>query len=219
MKMRRWLVKLLRSPLTLTTMTYDRVIVPRWISLKGVKMGRGCRFNGLPIVRLAPGARITLGNNVTINSRFDSNEAGMPHPTIFASLTDDSQIDIGDGSGISGASIVARAGIRIGERVLVGAGACIWDTDFHPLDPAIRREHQTRGARSAPVVIEDEVFIGARAILLKGVTIGRGAVIGAAALVAKDIAPGVIVAGNPARVIGSVIERQQERVSYENAGA
>lgn len=216
--MRSLLARLIRAPRTLSIRLYDWLWVPWWLKLNGVRMGLRCCFVGRPVIQLAPGARISLGDDVRVNSRFDSNVAGMSHPTILAAMGEGSSIEIGDGSGISGASIVARASVKIGERVLVGAGACIWDTDFHPLDPPSRREHQTRGARCAPIIIEDEAFIGARAIVLKGVRIGRGAVVGAAALVLKDIAAGNIVAGNPARVVGSVFKNSKEAEDVSNSG-
>src|SRR2546430_787517 len=92
-----------------------------------------------------------------------------------------------------GASIVARAAVTIGARVLIGAGACVWDTDFHPVEPEQRRVHATRGAASAPVQIGDDVFVGARALILKGVSIGSGAVVGAGAVVTKPVPAGAIV--------------------------
>jgi acetyltransferase-like isoleucine patch superfamily enzyme len=171
-------------------------------------MGTGCSFAGLPVITRAPGADITLGNRVRILSRFDSNPAGLPHPTILAALTDESAIVIGEETGISGASIVARSTITIGRHVLIGAGACIWDTDFHPLAPDQRQQHPTRHALTAPILIDHDAFIGARAMVLKGVTIGWGAVVGAGAVVTKDVAPCDIVAGNPARVVGSACMKQ-----------
>lgn len=92
---------------------------------------------------------------------------------------------------------------------MIGAGACIWDTDFHPLDPHQRREHQTRDACSAPVCIEDDVFIGARALILKGVRIGWGAVIGAGAVVTKNVEACQIAAGNPAKIVGAVHSQEK----------
>jgi len=182
----------------------DRLLVPFWLRVLGVRVGRRCRFSGFPSITLARDARITLGDEVVVNSRADSNQAGLPHPTILAALEPGSTIAIGSGTGISGASIVARSSVIIGNRVLIGAGACVWDTDFHPLDPEERHVHATRGAASAPVRIEDEVFIGARSLILKGVTLGSQAVIGAGAVVTKQVDPGAIVAGNPARVVGTV---------------
>ena len=113
---------------------------------------------------------------------------------------------------------MARSVITIGKRVLIGAGACIWDTDFHPLDPILRQQHATRGAKFAPITIEDEVFIGARSLILKGVSIGRGAVIGAGSVVTKNVDAGEIVAGNPARIIGSRFQRKEKYEIYENSG-
>lgn len=141
-------------------------------------------------------------NDVLLNSSSNSNPAGLP--TILAALGPESCITIGDGTGISGASIVSRRSVTIGSRVLIGAGACIWDTGFHLIDPVRRLEHPTRDAASAPVTIDDEVFVGVRALVVKGVKVGRKAVIGAGAVVTKDVRSGEIVAGNPARVVGSI---------------
>jgi acetyltransferase-like isoleucine patch superfamily enzyme len=200
--MRRLLIRVVRSPRTIVGLLVDRIVVPLWLRLLGVHVGNGCRFAGLPIVHLAPGARIVLGTGVVINSRRDSNPGGVAHPTVLAALEPHSSIVIGDGTGISAASIVARGEITIGCRVLIGIGACVWDSDFHPLDAEQRRRHATNGAAGAPVRIEDEVFIGGRSLILKGVTIGSGAVVGAGAVVRNDVGAGAIVAGNPARVVG-----------------
>ena len=157
-------------------------------------------------MQLKPGATIRLGNHVALFSRVTSNPRGIAFPNILATLTTTSRIEIGDHSGISGASIVACDSITIGQWVLIGPGACIWDQDGHPPGIEERRVRPIPDLRCAPIVIEDDVFIGARAIILKGVTIGRGAIVGAGAVVTKDVAPGDIVVGNPARVIGSVFE-------------
>ncbi len=202
--MRSLALKLARSPRTLFNMFTDRISTPCGLRLMGVMSGQGCSFTGAPAIKMVAGARIRLGDDVAIGSRLDANPLGLSHPTILAALMPDSYIEIGDGTGISGASIVARRAVVIGARVLIGAGACIWDSDFHPLNPDVRRQHPTRDARSAPITIEDDVFIGARALILKGVRVGRGAVVGAGAVVTRDVPPGQIVAGNPARVVGPV---------------
>lgn len=211
------LIKLTRSPRTIAILLFDRFLVPIWMRLNKIQTGQRCRFVGQPVLSLATGARVSLGDDVVVNSRFDSNPAGIPHPTIFAALESNSCIEIGDGTGISGASIVARSAITIGKRVLIGAGACIWDTDFHPLDPEARRRHATKGAKCAPITIEDEVFIGARSLILKGVSIGRGAVIGAGSVVTKDVRAGDIVAGNPACKVGPRITQRENSEFYETA--
>lgn len=89
---------------------------------------------------------------------------------------------------------VAGAGIRLMNDVVVGHRVEFYTSDHDPDDPAF-------GRRDAPIVVEDHAWIGSRAILLKGVTIGRGAVVAAGSVVTKDVPPFNIVGGNPARFI------------------
>jgi acetyltransferase-like isoleucine patch superfamily enzyme len=101
---------------------------------------------------------------------------------------------------MTGGTICAEERIIIGDDVWVGANCVIADTDFHPLDLAARLAHPLDGA-TAPITIEDGVFIGMQSLILKGVTIGARSVIGAGSVVTRDVPPGVIAAGNPARII------------------
>ncbi|HYF67656.1 MAG TPA: acyltransferase [Ohtaekwangia sp.] len=142
--------------------------------------------------------QIVIGENVTINNSSEFNPVGLPHPTILATLNPQATVLIGNNTGISGAAIVSAQKIIIGNNVLIGGGTAIWDTDFHPVDPAQRLLHLTHGAKSAPIVIADNVFIGARAVILKGVTIGKGAIVGAGAVVNKDVPENCYAVGNPA---------------------
>lgn len=111
-----------------------------------------------------------------------------------------SEIVIDDNTVINNnATIISEgAGIYIGKDCLIGPCVEIYDTDFHPLDPILRRTH---AAPSVKVVIGDNVFIGSGVKILKGVTIGRNCVIGAGSVVAKSFPDNVIIAGNPARKI------------------
>lgn len=92
-----------------------------------------------------------------------------------------------------GVHIVCCQEIQIGEQCLIADQALIMDGDFHGVGNA--------PAVSAPVRIERGAWIGARAIILKGVTIGEGAVVGAGAVVTRTVPPKSLVAGNPAQVI------------------
>jgi acetyltransferase-like isoleucine patch superfamily enzyme len=120
-------------------------------------------------------------------------------------------IEIGDYSFISFASLAATEKIIIGKYVYIAGGVTIVDSDFHPIDPALRMMDtiavSTIGDKSrrpsfdsAPVMIEDDVWIGFNATILKGVTIGRGSIIQPGAVVSKSIPEKSIVGGNPAEV-------------------
>jgi acetyltransferase-like isoleucine patch superfamily enzyme len=114
-----------------------------------------------------------------------------------------SDVYVGDDCVIS-----SSAGITIGAGTLLGHGVQIFDNNSHPIDRAERRHDwdaiRFGGPRaeisSAPVVIGEDAWIGFNAVVLKGVTIGAGAIIGAASVVTGDVPPGATVTGNPARL-------------------
>jgi acetyltransferase-like isoleucine patch superfamily enzyme len=91
--------------------------------------------------------------------------------------------------------IVVAESVVIGRGVKIGWDTVIMDTDLHG--------HSGRPAQAKPVVIEDDVWIGCRALILKGVHIGKGAIIGAGAIVTKDVPPLAIVGSPRAKVISS----------------
>ena len=92
--------------------------------------------------------------------------------------------------------------VTIGRCCYIADRVSIADQDGHPLDPdARRRREPVSPDRIRPVVIEDDVWIGSRSIILKGVRIGRGAVVGAGSVVTSDVPPGTVACGNPALVV------------------
>jgi len=91
--------------------------------------------------------------------------------------------------------------IVIEDYVNLGAGAMIYDTDFHPIDAQARRRHDITQIGSAPVRICKDVWVGANATILKGVTIGERSIVGAGSVVTKDVPPDSIVGGAPAKVV------------------
>jgi acetyltransferase-like isoleucine patch superfamily enzyme len=115
-----------------------------------------------------------------------------------------SKIIIGDNVGISGSTINATTTITIGDNVLIGSGCIITDTDSHPLGIEDRIRNDYSKTKSSPIVICNNVFIGARSIILKGVTIGEGAIIGAGSILSSNVPPFSIYAGNPAKFIKKV---------------
>jgi acetyltransferase-like isoleucine patch superfamily enzyme len=114
-------------------------------------------------------------------------------------------IKIGAGSGLSFPVISSRSGITIGSHVKLGGNVRIFDHDYHALDLETRRSpDDSDAALTRPVVIEDDVFIGANSMVLKGVRVGQGSVVGAGSVVSKSIPAGEIWAGNPARLIRKI---------------
>ncbi len=174
----------------------------------GVQFGPGLRLGSSPVIRRHPSAVIRLGRNVSIANELAENPAGISHRTALCACQPGAQLVIGDDVGISGAILYAWTKIAIGDRVFIGADAAIYDSDFHPLDPAKRHALDRASIAVAPVIIEPDVWIGARAMVLKGVTVGRAAVVGAGAVVTSNVPPGTIVGGVPAKVIGQVPQSQ-----------
>ena len=168
--------------------------------LNGVRWGRGWRIFGMPIVQKHSGSQIVLGDGLELRSWKRSNPLVPNHAVVFATRSAEAVIRVGNHCGFTGATLVALKGIEIGNRVMLGANVTIADTDFHPIDAHERLAHPSAG-KTQPVKIEDDAFVGMNAVILKGVTIGRGAVIGANSVVTADIPAGVVAAGNPARVI------------------
>lgn len=92
-------------------------------------------------------------------------------------------------------------GLEIGDDVMIGPNVSLI-TSGHPVEPSRRRD----GVVAKPIVIERNVWIGAGATIIGGVTIGENAVVAAAAVVTRDVPPNTLVGGNPAKVIRSIAE-------------
>lgn len=178
--------------------------IPRnviWQLFHGLSVDVSHRYYGLPWLRVGGcGSSIVIGRRFAAVSEISRNSFGIIQRVVIRTVGERAHIEIGDDVGVSGCTISAKVSIRIGDRVLIGSGAVITDQDAHPVDPVARRAEAA--CKTAPVVIEDDVFIGARAIILKGVTIGRGSTIGAGSVVTKSIPPYSVAVGNPARIIG-----------------
>ena len=166
------------------------------------------RFWGLPFVQRVRKSRILIGTHFTACSMSSHNSIGVMQRVILKTNSPHASLVIGHHVGISGSSIAATNRIEIGNYVLIGSGCLITDSDAHPIGLMDRRDN--RACKTAPIMIEDDVFIGARSIILKGVRIGRGSVIGAGSVVTTDIEPFVVAAGNPCKVIRSIPEKGGE---------
>lgn len=149
---------------------------------RSVEGGHGLRAErGARVVRLAPGT-VALGRDVLLahDVRLHLREAGA-------------RIEIGDGSFLNyRTEVVAHELVTIGRGSLLAWDVQVLDSDSHPVDDA---------PQTAAVRIGDGVWIGCRATVLKGVTVGDGAVVAAGSVVVGDVPPRALVGGNPARVL------------------
>ena len=166
-------------------------------------------LNGRPLIRCVRGGTLEIGEGVKINTRVASNPVIGRQRTTLMVMAPGARMVIGAYVGMSGVCICAANCVEIGERTIIGADALITDTDFHSPLPDGSWSNDAAGA-SAPVVIGKGCFIGARAIILKGVTIGDGAVVAAGALVTRDVPAEHLAIGNPA-VVRPLDERWKHR--------
>jgi acetyltransferase-like isoleucine patch superfamily enzyme len=140
----------------------------------------------------------------------------------FVFESSEGEVAIGDRVYLGSGTIICRTRIEFGNDIFVGWNCCFYDHDSHSLDYRQRQLDMKRQledyrngknfilskdwsvVNAKPIKIMDHAWIGMSCIILKGVTIGEGAVVGAGSIVSKDVPPWTIVAGNPASVIRQV---------------
>lgn len=178
-------------------------------SCRGVRYGKRMKIFNHIYLRKHKDSIIEIGDDFV----FSSGESYNPlcrniKGSIYAPKG--AKIIIGDGVGISSACIWSKSSITIGNNVKIGGDCILLDTDSHSLDYKIRASKEVNedgvsldsyNAKSAPITIADDVLIGTRCIILKGVTIGARSIIGSGSVVTKSIPADSIAAGNPCKVI------------------
>lgn len=190
--LRRYLHAIWYIPFNIVYLSSYNVPVSRAKGIKGVItiLGKGS-------LKIGPGFRANSGINY--------NSIGGDKQLVF-SISEGATMKIGSNCGISNSTIVCRTSINIGNNVLIGGNVKIYDTDFHSLYYPDRKdkEKDKEGTVTKPVVINDDVFIGAHSILMKGTNIGPRAIIAAGSVVSGIIPKDQIWGGNPARYIRDV---------------
>lgn len=161
-------------------------------------VGRDCMMNGKTVIMIAQGATLEIGDNFICRSGFRNHILGGEYSSfnIYSG-----GVKIGHDSGISATNINCVESVTIGNHVLIGAGCLITDSNHHSIDWHVRCIEGDTDKKSAPVFIGDYVFIGARSIVLKGVTIGEKSIIAAGSVVTKDVPANCLAGGNPCKVI------------------
>jgi acetyltransferase-like isoleucine patch superfamily enzyme len=156
---------------------------------------------GKPLIDIRKGSKLTLGNGVILTSRNKGYHLNMPAPVKLYADRPGAEIRIGDQTRIAGSCIHAWRSVTIGKRCLIAASCQIMDSNGHDLSfPNVENRLNTTGS-CYPVVIEDDVWLGANTVVLPGVRIGRGSVIGANSVVSANVPPMVVARGNPAQVV------------------
>jgi len=176
---------------------YSLIARIRFIT-SGVKVGSELNVYGWLNLSIHPDSTVIVGNHVRMNSGFARNGVGS-YQRLGLQVQRGAKLEIGDRTGISNSLIVCIDQIVIESDVLIGGGCGIYDTDFHVVNSHHRGKSAdlTGRANTRPIHIGANSFIGGHCIILKGVTIGSGAVIGAGSVVTRDIPAYEIWAGNP----------------------
>ena len=182
-----------------------------YFRLLGIRFGK--RFRVYNKIYIICRGNIHIGDDFIFSSGNGINPICRNIRGALYTMTDEAQIEIGDRVGISSSCILARKRIIIGNDVNIGGDCLIMDNDSHPHDYVKRRRtyEQNNDCNSffasiptSPIIIDDDVWIGARCHILKGVHIGARSIIAAGSIVTNDIPADVIAGGNPCKIIRKI---------------
>lgn len=175
----------------------------------GISYGKNMMVFNMVFINIGTKANVKIGHNFSMVSGMGLNPL-CRNINAMINLEPNAKLTIGNKVGMSSPCIWVKTSITIGNHVNVGGDCIIMDTDCHNLDWRIRRSDEkdeymrsldSATAKSSPIVIEDDVLIGARCIILKGVTIGARSIIAAGSVVTKSIPSDCVAAGNPAKIV------------------
>lgn len=170
-----------------------------------VDYGKNLISNGMPVISVRrTRGEFSIGDNFKMNNGKRYNQIGRQQPCFL--IVFDGILTIGNNVSMSGTAIFCAHKISIGNNVKIGGGNVIYDSDFHSLnykDRLMKKEDRSL-IKKCPVMIGNNVFIGAHSMILKGVTIGDNSIVGAGSVVSRSIPENQIWAGNPAVFIREI---------------
>jgi acetyltransferase-like isoleucine patch superfamily enzyme len=164
-----------------------RILIAKYYLRNCTRLGKMVSVNGKPIIGNL--GEMILGDEVRVWSTIEQAKLYTGRK---------GKLIVGRNSRLNGVHIDARELVQIGENVRIAPYTIILDSDFHDV-----KDHFSEGS-SKPIIIEDDVWLATRSTILKGVRIGKGAVIATGAVVTKDVPPYCVAAGVPARVIKKI---------------
>lgn len=181
--------------------SYYRYKALKQFSKRGVVFDATTSYLWGPLyVNICDGAKVNIGKHFAFVASMPKSPCGWEGRLIVA---ENAKLEIGEDTGCSSVTICCFQHIKIGSYVKIGAGTLIMDTNFHSLDWKERRMESEKNTykKTSPIVIGNDVFIGARTIINKGITIGDRSIVAAGSVVVKDIPADEIWGGNPAKFI------------------
>lgn len=182
-----------RGPLLLL---WNKLYREPLLRLQCERVGEGLLlYEGMP--KILGNLRVTVGARVTLNGEQVWLAAGDGSPKM---------LEIGDDTGIGFATeLIIGDSIRIGRHVGIANHVTLVGYDGHPLDPLARARGEPPGPEGiAPIVVKDYAWIGSHSIIMKGVTIGRGAVVAMGSVVKFNVPDLTVVSGNPAKPVWKI---------------
>lgn len=175
-----------------------------------ISYGKKIKVKGWPYIHIKNKSKLIIGDNVTLNSSNYGYHINMFKPVKILIDGHNAEVTIGSNSRIHGSCIHAISKISIGEYCLIAANCNIMDSNGHESLMEKPEDRLLTIDKPKPIIIENNVWIGANCIILKGVTIGQGAIIAAGSVVTKDVPKYSIVGGNPARLIKTFKEEREK---------
>lgn len=155
--------------------------------LRGARVTIGPRLLGNGKLRITGPGRVQLGADVNAWSHAEANR--------LVTTTPEARIRVGRNVRLNGCTLIAAESIEVGDDCVLGS------CEIRDHLPTFTLPGRAYSPAHAPVILEDNVWVGGQVSILPGVTVGRNSVLGIHAVVSSRVPPDVIVAGNPARVI------------------